>query len=88
MQFEWDLEKAAAKSRKHGVTFEGALTVFYEPLATTFSDPDHSESELRVITVGYSARSRLLVVCHSERMHTVRLIRARRATTPERRRHE
>src|SRR5712692_8158975 len=38
--------------------------------------------------VGYSARGRLLVVCHVERGAATRLISARRATAHERKRHE
>ncbi|MGH9201564.1 MAG: BrnT family toxin [Vicinamibacterales bacterium] len=64
------------------------MTVFYDPLAATFDDPDHSDEENRLVTVGYSARDRLLVVCHVERGVATRLISARRATTRERKRHE
>ena len=88
MRFEWDGEKAAANAEKHRVSFEEALTVFYDPLAATFGDPDHSVDESRLVTVGYSARDRLLVVCHVERRGATRLISARRATTRERKRHE
>jgi len=88
VRFVWDPTKAATNLRKHGVTFEEAVTVFYDPLAATFPDPDHSEEEERLITVGYSARGRLLVVCHAERREGVRLISARRATAGERKRHE
>lgn len=88
MRFVWDPPKAATNLRKHGVIFEEAVTVFYDPLAATFPDPDHSEEEERLITVGYSARGRLLVVCHAERREGVRLISARRATAGERKRHE
>ena len=66
MRFEWDRDKAAANRKKHGVPFDEAVTVFYDPLAAAFSDPDHSAEEERWITVGYSARGRLLVVCHAE----------------------
>jgi uncharacterized protein len=88
MRFEWDSEKAAANAEKHRVSFEEALTVFYDPLAATFGDPDHSVGERRLVTVGYSARDRLLVVCHVERGGATRLISARRATARERKRHE
>lgn len=50
MRFEWDPEKARENGRKHGVSFEEAVTVFYDSLATTFPDPDHSAGELRLIT--------------------------------------
>ena len=88
MRFEWDSDKAAANLKKHGVSFDEAVTVFYDPLAATFGDPDHSEDESRLVTVGHSAQGRLLVVCHVERGGAVRLISARRATARERRRHE
>lgn len=88
MHFEWDGRKAAANLRKHRVAFDEAVTVFYDPLAATFGDPDHSQEESRLITVGYSSRGRLLVVCHVERGPATRLISARRATARERARHE
>jgi uncharacterized DUF497 family protein len=88
MRFEWDGDKAAANVKKHRVSFDEAVTVFYDPLAATFEDPDHSDHENRLVTVGYSVRGRLLVVCHAERGAAIRLISARRATTRERRRHE
>jgi uncharacterized protein len=88
MRFEWDGSKAASNLKKHRASFDEAVTVFYDPLAATFGDPDHSEEESRVITVGYSARGRLLVVSHVERGDATRLISARRATLRERKRHE
>ncbi len=51
-------------------------------------DPDHSTDEERLITIGYSSRSRLLVVSHTERGKIVRIISARLATAHERKRHE
>ena len=88
MQFEWDRAKALRNFRKHGVSFDEAVTVFYDPLSATFDDPDHSIAESRLITVGYSARGRLLVVAHTERGVRTRIISARRATARERQRHE
>jgi uncharacterized DUF497 family protein len=88
MRFLWDANKARSNRRKHGVTFEEALTVFYDPLAATLQDHPHSQRELRFITIGYSARGRLLLVCHTERARYVRIISARDATKRERERHE
>lgn len=88
MQFEWDGPKAAENFKKHRVSFDEAVTVFYDPLAATFDDPDHSDDEARFVTVGYSARGRLLVVGHTERRGATRVITARRATVRERKRHE
>ncbi|MCZ6581277.1 MAG: BrnT family toxin, partial [Nitrospirae bacterium] len=45
MLFTWDPEKAQRNLRKHGVSFDEAVTVFYDPLSATFNDPDHSGGE-------------------------------------------
>jgi len=45
MRFTWDPTKAASNLRKHGVSFEEALTVFGDPLARIHDDPLHSERE-------------------------------------------
>jgi uncharacterized DUF497 family protein len=81
--YEWDPAKAAANLRKHGVSFEEAASVFLDPVALTFSDPDHSEYEERLLTIGRSARHRVLFVAHTERGERVRIISARQATRGE-----
>jgi len=73
---------------KHGVSFEEAVTVFYDPLSATFDDPDHSVGEYRYITIGLSSRDRLLFIAHAERGESMRIISARPATAHERKRHE
>jgi len=88
MQFEWDRNKAADNLKKHRVSFDEPVTIFYDPLSATFPDPDHSVGEQRLISVGYSFRGRLLVVSYTERGAAVRLISARLATARERKRHE
>ena len=88
MQFEWDRKKVKKNLRKHKVSFDEAVTVFYDPLSATFDDPDHSVGEQRLITVGYSSRGRLLVISHTEREKAIRIISARPATAHERKRHE
>ena len=88
IQFEWNPEKAKQNYKKHKVNFEESTTVFYDPLSATFDDPDHSISELRLITVGFSSQGRLLVVSHTKRKKSIRIISARTATAHERRRHE
>jgi uncharacterized protein len=88
MRFEWDREKARRNLRKHGVSFDEAVTIFYDPLSATFDDPDHSTGEQKFITVGHSSRGRLLVASHTERGGAVRIISARVATAGERKRHE
>ena len=84
MHFEWDPAKARKNLHKHGVTFEEASSVFYDPLAVTGADPDHSEGEERMVTFGMSSLGRFLVVAHTERGDAIRVISARVATQHER----
>jgi len=88
MHIEWDRAKADANRRKHKVSFDEAVSVFYDLLSATFPDPDSSRTEERLVTVGQSSRQRLLVVVHTEQGETIRIISARLATAYERKRHE
>jgi uncharacterized protein len=82
--FEWDSRKARSNIRKHGVTFIEAASVFADPLARIFDDPDHSAEESREIIIGHSATGKLLLVCFSEALEDqVRIISTRRATKRE-----
>jgi uncharacterized DUF497 family protein len=85
MTFEWDPRKAQVNFRKHRVSFEEASTVFLlDEFAATTADPDHSARENRFITVGLSAKRRLLTICHTERGELIRIISARTLTKGER----
>ena len=88
MHFEWDRAKADRNVKTRRVSFDEAVTVFYDPLTATFDDPDHSVGERRLITVGNSSRGRLLVVVHVARGDSIRIISARLTTARERKRHE
>ena len=88
MRFEWDPAKARKNFQKRGITFEEASSVWYDPLAVTGADPDHSEAEERMVTFGVSTDGGLLVVAHTERGDALRIISARRATSHERRIYE
>ena len=88
MRFEWDPAKAKRNLRKHRISFEEACSVFYDPLAITGDDPDHSIAEERMITFGVSSANRLLVVAHTERNDTIRIISAGIATSHERKIYE
>lgn len=83
MKFEWDFNKAHSNLRKHRVSFEEAATALYDPMAATTIDPDHSIGEERYITFGISKIGRLLVVSHTERVDTIRIISARLASKGE-----
>lgn len=84
MQFEWDPEKAAANVKRRRISFSEAASVLEDPLSTTFPDEAHSEEEMRFLTIGVSHRGRVLVVAHTERDDTIRIISVRRATRRER----
>ena len=84
VKFSWDPKKAQSNLRKHGVSFEEALTVFLDPLARIHDDPDHSIGEWREIIVGTSTAGRLILISFTERGDTVRLINAREPDHAER----
>jgi uncharacterized DUF497 family protein len=62
--------------------------VFDDFLSVTIPDPDHSVDEERFLLLGLSNRRRLLVVAHTERGGSIRIISARRANRRERRTYE
>lgn len=84
MRFEWDAAKSKRNAEKRGVTFDEATTVFGDPLALTFDDVEHSGDEERYLTFGLSVAIRALVVAHTARGDTIRIISARPMTPRER----
>jgi len=84
--FEWDENKDRLNFLKHGVSFNEALTVFFDDNALLIVDKDHSEHEERFVILGLSKGLRLLVVCHCYRISdsVIRLISARKASKHER----
>jgi len=74
-RFEWDPRKARENLRKHGVSFEEAVTAFSD-----------DEALLRFVLLGLSGALRLLTVVHCYRVddEVIRVISARRATRSER----
>ncbi len=86
LRFEWDADKAGENSRKHGVTFEEAQTIFSDEFATLIDDPDHSSEEERFLLLGLSVKLRTLVVAHCYRKadDVIRIISARKANRTER----
>lgn len=88
VEFTWDWRKAEQNRRKHGVTFDEAVTIFFDSRELMVHDPDHSIGEERFVSIGISSAGQLLVVGHTERGSTIRLIFARRATMPERMEYE
>jgi uncharacterized DUF497 family protein len=90
VRFAWDDEKNASNRRKHGVTFEVASAVFYDPLhSTTYDGVVNGED--RWSTVGMVGNRYLMMVAHTledEDGELVRIISAREATPHERRTYE
>ncbi len=85
MKFTWDPKKASENIKKHKVSFDEAVTVFYDPLAKITDDPDHSNDEERFLMIGHSSKQHLLMVIHvyREENETIRIISARKATKKE-----
>jgi len=88
VKFEWDPKKAWSNLQKHKVSFEEAATALSDPMAGTGADPDHSLTEDRYVTFGASSKGRLLVVVHTDRGETIRIISARVASKGERKIYE
>jgi len=88
--FEWDEDKNKKNRKKHGIWFEEAKQVFDDPNAIEFYDFDHSEVEDRLILLGMSASSRVLIIiyCERDRDSKIRIISARKATKKERKKYE
>ena len=79
---EWDLRKAAANLKKHGVDFADAATVLHDEQAITVRDDEADEE--RYVTIGMDALGNMLVVIYTWRDEQPRLISARPATPQER----
>jgi uncharacterized protein len=88
LRFEWNRKKALLNIRKHGITFEEASTVFGDSLSLSIPDAYHSIGEDRFITIGTSAKGRLIVVVHTDRHDIIRIISARKAAKNERNQYE
>ena|ERR1700723_645880 len=61
--YEWDTSKAKLNRKKHGVSFEEAITAFNDVHALQLSDPRYAD---RFILIGMSDRARVLFVVHCE----------------------
>jgi uncharacterized DUF497 family protein len=82
-EFEWDEAKGASNTRKHGVSFVEATTVFLDELAVPFEESEHPG---RLILLGESQLGRVLLVVFAELTDRgiIRIISARRGNRRER----
>jgi uncharacterized DUF497 family protein len=82
--FVWNLKKAELNVKNHeGISFGEARTIFDNPEFVTVLDKEHSDDEERYITIGFSKGAKLLIVAHTDRNDTIRIITARKATRKE-----
>ena len=83
--FTWDPVKNTLNQSKHGVSFEEALTVFYDEFALVEYDETHSYEEYRFRILGRTTEGKLLLVvhCYHSDENEIRIISARKATNYE-----
>lgn len=73
MEFDNDPVKASLNLKNHKVSFEEAASVFGDPLAYTFADPDHSIGEERWLMFGLSRMARVLTISYTHRRASIAL---------------
>ena len=83
LEFEWHKAKAKDNFRRHGVSFDLAVTVFQDPFAIERLDDREDHGEERFLTIGMAEGKVLLFVAYTERDERIRIISARRATQYE-----
>ena len=83
MEFEWDEPKNQANIRKHGVSFETASRIFDRSVLTR-RDHRKDYGEARYVSIGELDNGALVVVAHTDRAGSTRLISARPASRKER----
>ena len=90
ISFSRDAKKNRVNKWKHSISFEDALSVFYDVEALLISDDEHSIEEERFVLIGRSNLFRILVVCHCYRQEDeeIRIISARKANNEERKQYE
>ena len=94
-RFTWDETKNLSNQKKHGVSFEEAVRVFFDPLHLSVQDRIE-DGEQRWQTLGLAGGVTILLVAHTvtedgpenELVEVIRIISARRATRAERKRYE
>jgi uncharacterized DUF497 family protein len=91
MRFVWDEIKSRANRAKHGISFDVAQEVFFDPNSLTQFDRE-ADREERWHTMGMIGATVVLLVVHSyfdeEDELVTRIISARKATRAERHAYE
>jgi len=86
--FTWDEVKAQRNLAQHGVGFEEAAEVFFDPFYQGGDATPTGVLEQRDFIMGYSISQRLLLVVYTERSERTRIISARSTTRAERKLYE
>lgn len=84
----WDENKNKINQTKHQISFEDAATVFFDVLALTVEDREHSLDEFRFVTIGETKTQKLIKVFYTETDDEIRIISARKPTKSERLQYE
>jgi uncharacterized DUF497 family protein len=87
IDFEWDQEKAFSNQQKHGISFQTACELFFDPFVMAFDD-EIIDGEERLSAVGLTKNWQVLYVVYVWRGDAIRLISARLATSHERKIYE
>jgi uncharacterized DUF497 family protein len=86
-RFQWDPDKAAANFRKHGVSFDRAISAFKDPRFVEWPDEDVDYGEPRFVYVGMTDQATVVTVIYTERDDSIRIISARKASRYEEKRY-
>jgi uncharacterized protein len=85
--FIWDTEKASSNLDKHGIAFEKACQVFFDPFVRLEDATDQGEQ--RSAATGLTEDWSMLFVVHMWREgDSIRIVSARLATAQERKSYE
>jgi hypothetical protein len=88
IQFEWESEKATTNLHKHGIAFETACEVFFDPFLRMI-DPENLDGQIREAIIGLTMNWKLIYVVYTMRKGDIfRIISARSVTRYERRSYE
>ncbi len=83
MKYVWDQAKNKENQKKHGVSFEEAMTVIESANYAQIMDDSSDEPRFKAIGISSKTRTLLVVYCYRDE-NMVRIISARKATNAER----
>ena len=88
IRFEWDSNKSETNLRKHGIAFENACEVFFDPFLRMM-EPEIHNGQIREAIVGMTMNWRLLYVIYTMLKDDIfRIISTRPVTRHERQQYE